>query len=56
MDRDFFKPENHPYTENPIYTGPGCAVCGRPLEEHPQGKAGVSANRAVRRMLNQEEG
>ncbi len=52
MDKEFYRPESHPYTENPTYTGPGCAVCCRPLGEHPQGKACLSANRAAR----QEEG
>ena len=39
-DPEFFKPENHPYTEHPTYTGPGCCHCGRGKEGHSpaQGK------------------
>ncbi len=37
-DPNFYKPENHLYTEHPTNTGPDCAVCGKPLEVHPQGK------------------
>jgi hypothetical protein len=51
--KEFLRPENHPYTENPTYTGPGCAHCGRPLGEHPQGRAGISESRAAR--LNQDQ-
>lgn len=34
-DPSFYKPENHPYTEHPTYTGPGCCHCGKPKEVHP---------------------
>ena len=37
-DPNFYKPENHPYTEHPTYTGPGCCHCGKLLEAHPQGR------------------
>ena len=37
-DPSFYKPENHPYTEHPTYTGPGCCHCGQPREAHPQGE------------------
>ena len=33
-DPEFFKPENHPYTEHPTYTGPGCCICGKGRELH----------------------
>lgn len=28
------KRTDHPFTKHHTYTGPGCAICGRPEEEH----------------------
>ena len=29
-----FNPKQHDYVEHRTYTGPDCAICGRPLAEH----------------------
>lgn len=31
-----FHPFNHRYTTHATYTGPGCAICGRPPADHQQ--------------------
>lgn len=32
--KEYYLPENHQYIVHPSYTGPGCAVCGKPEDQH----------------------
>lgn len=35
-DAEYYLPENHQYVENETYSGPDCAICGKPQPGHKE--------------------